>query len=73
MILFDVNPQPNIARKYNKNDFYRYLLSKNLDECNLNKINNDLLIPRTILKRNNPGNLIKDQRLQEATYEFINY
>ena len=37
------------------------------------KTNNDLLIPRSILKRNNPGGLIKDKRLQEATEEYLSY
>lgn len=37
------------------------------------KINNDVLIPRSILKRNNPGNLIKDKRLEEATRDYFNY
>lgn len=31
------------------------------------------MIPRSILKRNNPGNLVKDKRLQEETEEFIRY
>lgn len=34
---------------------------------------NDVLIPRTILKRNNPGGLIKDIRLQQATEEYVKY
>ena len=32
-----------------------------------------MLIPRSILKRNNPGGLIKDIRLQEATAEYLAY
>ena len=36
-------------------------------------MNNDILIPRSILKRNNPGNLIKDKRLIEATSDFFKY
>ena len=73
VINFDASmPRINTIRK-NKNDFYRYLLSKNLDNLDAVKINNDLLIPRSILKRNNPGSLIKDKRLQEATEEYISY
>lgn len=37
------------------------------------RVNNDVLIPRSILKRNNPGNLIKDKRLEDATQEFLRY
>jgi hypothetical protein len=55
---------PNLHnKKKNKNDFYRYLLSQNFDMTETGKMNNDLLIPRSILKRNNPGGLIKDKRL----------
>jgi len=36
-------------------------------------MNNDVLIPRSILKRNNPGNLVKDKRLEEATQEYYRY
>jgi hypothetical protein len=42
-------------RKKNKNDFYRFLLQQNFgtDEEQLPaKCNNDILIPRSILKRN---------------------
>jgi hypothetical protein len=43
-------------RKKNKNDFYRFLLQQNFgteDEDELpSKMNNDILIPRSILKRN---------------------
>ena len=65
-------PKINVIRK-NKNDFYRFLLSKNHDNLNAVKINNDVLIPRSILKRNNPGGLIKDKRLQEATEDYFSY
>lgn len=37
------------------------------------KISNNFLIPRSILKRNNPGNLVKDKRLEEATKDFLRY
>ena len=56
----------------NKNDFYRFLLQQNQAQ-NAQKTNNDILIPRSILKRNNPGNLVKDQRLEEATREYNRY
>lgn len=36
-------------------------------------MNNDVLIPRSILKRNNPGNLVKDKRLEEATQDYYRY
>ena len=36
-------------------------------------MNNDVLIPRSILKRNNPGNLVKDKRLEEATQDYYKY
>lgn len=61
-----------LNKRRNKTDFYRYLLSQNFDKSSL-KINNDLLIPRSILKRNNPGGLIKDNRLHDATEEYIKY
>jgi hypothetical protein len=32
-----------------------------------------VLIPRSILKRNNPGNLVKDKRLEEATRDYYRY
>lgn len=57
---FPINGQ----RKKNKNDFYRFLLQQNFgneqDEVDQNmvtvhgKFNNDILIPRSILKRNEP-------------------
>ena len=50
-------------KKNNKNDFYRFLLAQNYNNPSDAKVNNDVLIPRSILKRNNPGNLIKDKRL----------
>lgn len=54
----------NQARKKNKNDFYRFLLQQNLSaealanpdlkqHLMISKVNNDILIPRSILKRNN--------------------
>lgn len=61
------------GKRKNKNDFYRFLLSQNFDGFDSHKINNDLLIPRSILKRNNPGGLIKDKRLQEATKDYLGY
>ena len=46
----------------NNSDLYRSLLEHQIDS----KVNNDVWIPRSILKRNNPGNLIKDTRLEQA-------
>ena len=72
-----LNFEPNIpafeAKRKNKNDFYRFLLSKNAQGLENKKTNNDLLIPRSILKRNNPVGLIKDKRLKEATEEYLSY
>ena len=62
-----------LQKKNNKNDFYRFLLSQNYDNPEKIKANNDVLIPRSILKRNNPGNLIKDKRLEEATQDYYRY
>lgn len=61
-----------MSKKQNKNDFYRFLLSQNTDDDGF-KANNDVLIPRSILKRNNPGNLVKDKRLEEATRDYYRY
>jgi len=52
------------AQKKNKNDFYRFLLSANYDTTDNYKINNDVFIPRSILKKNNAPGLIKEQRLE---------
>ena len=42
----------NNEKKKNKNDFYRFLLAQNnLYNGNEVKINNDILIPRSILKK----------------------
>jgi len=53
------------GRKKNKNDFYRFLLQQNLSSEMIgnpsilqainSKVNNDILIPRSILKKNNVG------------------
>ena len=46
----------NTHRKRNKNDFYRFLLNQNFNHGDGGpqniKINNDILIPRSILKKN---------------------
>lgn len=68
-----MSPNYNINKQSNKNDFYRYLISKNKNNEGQFKVNNDVLIPRSILKRNNPGNLVKDKRLEEATNEYFRY
>lgn len=42
----------NLEKKKNKNDFYRFLLTQNNQLYGFeNKINNDILIPRSILKK----------------------
>lgn len=53
-------------KKKNKNDFYRFLLQQNINNIsdienivNAPKVNNDILIPRSILKKNEFG--IKDK------------
>jgi hypothetical protein len=61
------------AQKKNKNDFYRFLLSANYDTADNFKINNDVFIPRSILKKNNAPGLIKEQRLEQAAEEFFEY
>lgn len=40
----------SLNKKKNKNDFYRFLLSQN-NQRDSGKINNDILIPRSILKK----------------------
>ena len=50
----------NVQRKKNKNDFYRFLLQQNFGNdgaeaevaAGHGKVNNDILIPRSILKKN---------------------
>ena len=39
------------ARKQNKNDFYRFLLSTSRMGVEDDRVNNDVLIPRSILKK----------------------
>jgi hypothetical protein len=61
-------------RKKNKNDFYRFLLSNNrAGPGGEMKINNDVFIPRSILKRHNCPGSIKEQRLEAAAEEFFEY
>ena len=65
-------------RKKNKNDYYRFLLSSNRGERmvnnnNIDKINNDVFIPRSILKKSNFPGSIKEQRLEAAAEEFFEY
>ena len=63
-------------KKKNKNDFYRFLLQQNMNNIsdfenivNAPKVNNDILIPRSILKKNEFG--IKDkQRMRDELEEF---
>ena len=53
-----------MATKKNKNDFYRFLLQANHDENDNYKVNNDVFIPRSILKKNNAPGLVKEKRLE---------
>ena len=59
-------------KRKNKNDFYRFLLSTNR-ELKESKINNDVLIPRSILKKSYAPGSIKEQRLEAAAEEFFEY
>ena len=60
--IIDINnnldiPVNAIDRKKNKNDFYRYLLMQNNQNIHQDfKINNDILIPRSILKKGEKKN-----------------
>ena len=63
---------PRSKLQRNKNDYYRYLLEQS-GLKDKSAATNDVLIPRSILKRNNPGGLIKDKRLEEAKDEYIAY
>lgn len=66
-------PSNNNSRK-NKNDFYRFLLSTNqTGDINDYKINNDVFIPRSILKKSYVPGSIKEQRLEAAAEEFFEY
>jgi len=73
----------NLNKKKNKNDFYRFLLQQNLqayqegaadlDSLGIPvKVNNDILIPRSILKRNEvgPREVYKDQPQADELDEF---
>ena len=75
--IVDMNMETRIpkqtALKKNKNDFYRFLLQANYDQSDNHKINNDVFIPRSILKKNNAPGLIKEKRLEEAAEEFFEY
>jgi hypothetical protein len=52
--------------KKNKNDFYRFLLQANYEQNQNPRVNNDVLIPRSILKKNTAPGLVKEKRLEEA-------
>ena len=60
-------------RRKNKNDFYRFLLSTNKMGANDYKVNNDVFIPRSILKKSYVPGSIKEQRLEAAAEEFFEY
>lgn len=67
-----------MGRKKNKNDFYRFLLQQNLSAEMLqnpqlmsalnSKINNDILIPRSILKKHVAAQKNKGG---EGTFDFL--
>ena len=61
------------ARKQNKNDFYRYLLSSSRLAGEEDRVNNDVLIPRSILKKSYVPGSTKEQRLEAAAEEFFEY
>ena len=63
----------NNQRRKNKNDFYRFLLSTNQQGLEKDKINNDVFIPRSILKKSYVPGSIKEQRLEAAAEEFFEY
>ena len=75
--VFNINAEvqlpENISKKKNKNDFYRFLLQTNSDQPDNVKINNDVFIPRSILKKSNVPGSIKEQRLEAAAEEFFEY
>lgn len=61
-----INFNTNKGKKKNKNDFYRFLLQQNMQQYQGDmfeldsmgvpiKVNNDILIPRSILKKNEIG------------------
>ena len=51
----------NMTRRKNKNDFYRYLLSTSSQMTkNEPKVNNDVFIPRSILKKSYVPGSIKE-------------
>ena len=64
-------------RKKNKNDYYRFLLQNNRGDGVMGsdyvKMNNDVFIPRSILKKSNAPGSIKEQRLEAAAEEFFEY
>ena len=69
----EINLPHNQHRRKNKNDFYRFLLSTNRIGNAEPRINNDVFIPRSILKKNYVPGSIKDQRLEAAAEEFFEY
>ena len=70
----DTSLPAGMNRRKNKNDFYRFLLSTNQHgDGNANKINNDVFIPRSILKKSYVPGSIKEQRLEAAAEEFFEY
>lgn len=68
----DISLPGGSNRRKNKNDFYRFLLSTNKQNDD-NKVNNDVFIPRSILKKSYVPGSIKEQRLEAAAEEFFEY
>lgn len=60
----------NYHTKKNKNDFYRFLLAQNKHHQGIStnefKVNNDVLIPRSILKKNG-------EQLKNRKKGYLNY
>ena len=75
--MIDINRTTSIpkaeARKQNKNDFYRFLLSTSRIGIEEDRVNNDVLIPRSILKKSYVPGSMKEQRLEAAAEEFFEY
>ena len=65
------------TRRKNKNDFYRYLIQNNKErgqtKTGQQMIFNDVLIPRSILKKSIVPGSVKEQRLEQAAEEFYDY
>ena len=62
--IVDINRNASLPgakdKRKNKNDFYRFLLSTNRSGLMDNRVNNDVLIPRSILKKSYAPGSIKE-------------